>query len=63
MFLLIENGKIIAEEECLGNACEHQMVLNECGQNVIVMDEDDFWEQQAEIAEMADAHQNGVKLW
>ena len=46
MFLLIENGKIIAEEECLGNACEHQMVLNECGQNVIVMDEGDFWEQQ-----------------
>ena len=55
MFLLIEKGKIIAEEECLGNACEHQMVLNECGRNVIVLDEDEFWEQQAMIAEMADA--------
>ena len=63
MFLLIENGKVIAEEECFGNACEHQMVLNECERNVIVMDENEFWTQQAEIAEMVDAHQNGVKLW
>ncbi len=63
MFLLIENGKIIAEEECLGNACEHQMVLNECGRNVIVLDEDEFWDQQAMIAEMADAHENGMTLW
>ena len=63
MFVLVENGKVIAEEECYGNACEHQMVLNECERNVIVMDENEFWNQQAEIAEMADAHQNGVKLW
>ena len=28
MFVLVEDGQIIAEEECLGNACEHQMVLN-----------------------------------
>lgn len=63
MFVLVENGNVIAEEECYGNACEHQMVLNECERNVIVMDENEFWNQQAEIAEMADAHQNGVKLW
>ena len=63
MFLLIEKGKVIAEEECFGNACEHQMVLNECGQNVIVMDEDDFWDQQAAIAEMKEAHEHGTKIW
>lgn len=63
MFVLVEDGQIIAEEECLGNACEHQMVLNECGQNVIVMDEDDFWNEQAEIADMTKAHENGTKLW
>ena len=63
MFVLIENGQIIAEEECLGNACEHQMVLNECGRNVIVLDEDEFWEQQAMIADMAAAHENGTKVW
>ena len=63
MFVLIENGKIIAEEECYGNACEHQMVLNECERNVCVMDENDFWDQQAEIAEMQAAAEKGTKLW
>ena len=63
MFVLIENGKIIAEEECYGNACEHQMVLNECERNVRVMDENDFWDQQAEIAEMQAAAEKGTKLW
>ena len=63
MFVLIENGNVIAEEECYGNACEHQMVLNECERDVIVMDENEFWMQQAAIAEMQAAHENGVKLW
>ena len=63
MFVLIENGNVMAEEECYGNACEQQMVLNECERDVIVMDENEFWMQQAEIAEMQAAHENGVKLW
>ena len=63
MFVLIENGNVIAEEECYGNACEHQMVLNECERDVIVMDENEFWMQQAEIAEMQAAHEKGTKLW
>ena len=63
MFVLIENGNVIAEEECYGNACEHQMVLNECERDVIVMDENEFWMQQAESVEMQAAHENGVKLW
>ena len=43
--------KLLCEEEYMVMFCEHQMVLNECGRNVIVLDEDDFWEQQAMIIE------------
>jgi hypothetical protein len=46
MFVLVENGKVIAEEQDLGNACEHQMVLNECERNVIVWKKNEFEEQQ-----------------
>ena len=72
MFVLIENGNVIAEEQDYGNACELQMVLNEDGRDVIVMDEidlnvvyktNDFWDQQAEIAEMQAAAEKGTKLW
>ena len=46
MFVLgLRMEKLLLRKNALVMICEHQMVLNECGRNVIVLDEDDFWEQ------------------
>tara|TARA_R110001592_G_scaffold355843_1_gene656943 strand:+ start:280 stop:474 length:195 start_codon:yes stop_codon:yes gene_type:complete len=61
-YVLIEKGVVISEEGCLGNAAELQMVLEEMGRKVTIMEEGLYWNQMSEIAEMQQAAESGVSL-
>jgi len=61
-YVLIEKGVVISEEGCFGNAAELQMVLEEMGRKVTVMEESVYWGQMSEIAEMQQAAESGVSL-
>ena len=59
------NGQVVLDKRvCFGAEPDIQFtVQTENGDIDFVSAKDMFWNQMAEIAEMADAHQNGVKLW
>lgn len=60
----IEGHTVIDKRVCFGAEPDIEFtVKDENGDFKFIKAKNMFWEQMAEIAEMQDAHENGVKLW